>query len=543
MRAFHPNLYGNVNMLSYGIDGRLSNRAPNRSINYSAPTVQEPPFSNRIIIEPPHQVVEPPHQVVEPPHQVVEPPQQVMEPPQQVMEPPQQVMEPPQQVVEPPIENALTKIDPKNPAYPWVYPRFYKTILANARKLKDNRILLYTIDDFLNDQECEYIKSLIDREHRPSTIVGADREPDKYYRTSSTCDLCNLNDDYINSLEQRMGDYVGLDHRYAEGMQGQYYKYKQEFKTHTDYFEPGTDDYQKEAAVQGQRTWTFMLYLNDVEEGGETTFRNIGKTFYPKKGQGVIWMNSNVDGTPNPFTEHQGSPVIKGEKYIITKWFRERDSDDIPAKLMLHRQLPVWTSQGFFKTRMPYPLYEYLKEIYYRGGDRMKLEDRNGLENYIYHHTRAPDKDESITYVMELQDQEKEYVERSLQPQLESWVGLPLEMTSTYGIRIYTRGAVLKPHVDRYQTHIVSAILNIAQDVEKPWPLTIQDHQSREHVVYLEPGEIIFYESSRLIHGRPYPLEGERFANVFVHAKPIDWDQFTHKLDLDYQDGLLDPLM
>lgn len=431
------------------------------------------------------------------------------------------------------------RIDPKNPAYPWIYPRFHKTILANARRLRDDRILLYTVDDFLNDDDCEYIKRLIDQNNRPSTIVGADREPDKYYRTSSTCDLCNLNDDYINGLEKRMGDYVGLDHDYAEGMQGQYYKHKQEFKTHTDYFEPGTSDYEKECTVQGQRTWTFMLYLNDVEEGGETKFKNINKTFYPKKGRGVIWMNSNEDGTPNPFTEHQGSPVLKGEKYIITKWFRERDSNDVPAKLMLHRQLPVWTPQGFFKTRIPYPLYEFLKDIYYRGGERLELENREGLEDYIYHHTKKPEKNESITHLIPLRDNEREYVENSIQPQLESWVGRELEMTSTFGIRVYTRGAILKPHVDRYKTHIVSVILNIAQEVEKPWPLVIQDHLSREHIVYLEPGEMVCYESSRLIHGRPFPLEGNRFANVFVHAKPKFWDDYTMDLDKDIENQLL----
>ena len=112
-------------------------------------------------------------------------------------------------------------------------------------------------------------------------------------------------------------------------------------------------------------------------------------------------------------------------------------------------------------------------------------------------------------------------------------------MTSTFGIRVYTRGAILKPHVDRYKTHIVSVILNIAQEVEKPWPLVIQDHLSREHTVYLEPGEMVCYESSRLIHGRPFPLEGNRFANVFVHAKPKFWDDYTMDLDKDIENQLL----
>lgn len=499
MKAFHPTFHPNVNMMDHG---RLnSSHQANQVVRQLS---QEPTIVD-----------------------------QQLEP-QEPQEPQEPHYEP-----NPEPTSSTQLVDPKNPPYPWIYPRFHQTIMANSRRLKDDRIVLFTVDDFLDDNECSYIKKLIDENNRPSTIVGGDREPDKYYRTSSTCDLCNLNDDYINGLEKRMGDYVGLDHDYAEGMQGQYYKYKQEFKTHTDYFEPGTDDYQKEAAVQGQRTWTFMLYLNDVEEGGETKFKNIDKTFYPKKGRGVIWMNSNIDGTPNSFTEHQGSPVIKGEKYIITKWFRERNSDDVPAKLMLHRQLPVWTPQGFYKTQIPYPLFELLQKIYLHGADRVELEDRTGLESYIYHHTKRPEKNESITHLIPIRDNEKEYVERSLQPLLESWVGQPLTMTSTFGIRVYTRGAILHPHVDRFKTHIVSAILNVAQDIEKPWPLVIQDHLSREHTVYLQPGEMVLYESSRLKHGRPYPLEGNRFANVFVHAKPKFWDEFTQKIEQDLDSGLL----
>ena len=440
-----------------------------------------------------------------------------------------------------PVSKTYPKIDPKNPPYPWIYPRFYKTILANAHRLQDYRILLYTVDNFLNNEECEYIINLINQNNRPATTIGSNKNDDKYYRTNSTCDLYKLNDDLINRLEKRMCDYVGLEYDYAEYMQGQYYKHEQEYKSHHDLITPGTIYYEENCKVRGQRTWTFMIYLNDVEEGGETKFKYINKTFYPKKGQGVIWLNSNDDGTPNFFTEHQGCPVLKGEKYIITKWFRERNSNDVPATLMLCRQLPVWTPPGFFKTRIPHPLYEFLKDIYYRGADRFELEIENqpGLDHVLHHYTKKPEATKSITHMIPLRDNEKKYVESIIQPQLESWVGQNLDMTYTYGIRVYTRGAILKPHVDRYKTHIISAILNISQEVEKPWPLVIQDHLCREHHIYLNPGEMLFYESSRLFHGRPFPLEGERFANLFVHSKPKFWDNYILNLDKDIKNALL----
>jgi prolyl 4-hydroxylase len=66
-----------------------------------------------------------------------------------------------------------------------------------------------------------------------------------------------------------------------------------------------------------------MIYLNDVESGGETAFVNVGLVLPPKAGMAVIWNNLYPDGTPNPDTLHQGMPVKAGHKAIITKWFRK----------------------------------------------------------------------------------------------------------------------------------------------------------------------------------------------------------------------------
>ncbi|HUQ75462.1 MAG TPA: 2OG-Fe(II) oxygenase, partial [Burkholderiales bacterium] len=114
---------------------------------------------------------------------------------------------------------------------------------------------------------------------------------------------------------------MGIDPSLAEPSQGQYYETTQEFKPHTDYFE----HYELEkhsTPTQGQRTWTFMIYLNDVEQGGETAFVNVGLAIPPKTGMAVIWNNLKADGTPNYDTLHHGTPVKAGYKAIITKWFR-----------------------------------------------------------------------------------------------------------------------------------------------------------------------------------------------------------------------------
>src|SRR5436190_1729989 len=105
----------------------------------------------------------------------------------------------------------------------------------------------------------------------------------------------------------------GIEQKYAEPSQGQYYEITQEFKPHTDYFE----HYELEkhsTPTLGQRTWTFMIYLNDVEEGGHTSFVNVGLSIPPKRGMAVLWNNLKADGMPNYDTLHHGTPVKRGYK-------------------------------------------------------------------------------------------------------------------------------------------------------------------------------------------------------------------------------------
>ncbi len=67
-----------------------------------------------------------------------------------------------------------------------------------------------------------------------------------------------------------------------------------------------------------------MVFLNTVEEGGETHFTQVGVKLEPKPGVLLVWNNALPDGSPNPDTIHAGTPVIRGSKYVITRWYRTR---------------------------------------------------------------------------------------------------------------------------------------------------------------------------------------------------------------------------
>lgn len=103
---------------------------------------------------------------------------------------------------------------------------------------------------------------------------------------------------------------------------------------------------------------------------------------------------------------------------------------------------------------------------------------------------------------------------------LEQWTGVELSPSSLYGVRVYQEGAVLAPHVDRNPL-VISAIVNVAQDVDEEWPLEVYGHDGNAYNITMEPGDIILYESHSILHGRPFPLKGRHYANVFIHFEPL----------------------
>lgn len=193
---------------------------------------------------------------------------------------------------------------------------------TGVQQVPNPKIELFQLRGFLSPELCAELVALIEANRRPSTI--ADANGDAYFRTSETCDLDPANPS-VRELEARLLALNGIDPAFGEPCQGQRYDVGQEFKPHTDYFAPGGEDYAKYCSIAGQRSWTFMIYLNEVEAGGATRFKAVGKTFQPETGKLVCWNNRRPDGSVNPNTLHHGMKVRKGIKYVITKWYREKE--------------------------------------------------------------------------------------------------------------------------------------------------------------------------------------------------------------------------
>lgn len=179
----------------------------------------------------------------------------------------------------------------------------------------------FILPRFLAADQCAALIAQIDRDRRPSAI--ADANGDTAFRTSTTCDL-DHGDPLVIALNERLHHLAGIPQSYGEPIQGQVYDVGQEFKPHTDYFDPHGADWDTYCSVAGQRSWTMMIYLNQPEAGGATRFLSTGKLHQPEVGKLLAWNNLRRDGLPNPNTLHHGMKVRKGRKIIITKWFRER---------------------------------------------------------------------------------------------------------------------------------------------------------------------------------------------------------------------------
>ena len=181
---------------------------------------------------------------------------------------------------------------------------------------------IFAVGNFIRPSECDNLIRQIDAVAKPSQTYKSDYTD--AYRTSYSGNV-DPNNPLVKSISRRIDDLLGLNPVQGEAIQGQRYLPGQEFKPHFDWFHP-TDEscWPLEQKRGGQRCYTAMAFLNEVEEGGHTDFQHAGFGVKPQRGTLLMWNNALPDGTPNEDTMHSGSPVVKGQKYVITKWYRVR---------------------------------------------------------------------------------------------------------------------------------------------------------------------------------------------------------------------------
>ncbi|KQS53731.1 hypothetical protein ASG17_14550 [Brevundimonas sp. Leaf363] len=128
----------------------------------------------------------------------------------------------------------------------------------------------------------------------------------------------------ISIMRARMAAACGLALAQFEPPNVLNYQVGQQYRPHYDYIDPEAPALAETLARQGQRTATFLLYLNDDYEGGETAFPELDWSFKARAGDALLFFNTDAAGRPVPASLHAGLPPTAGEKWLLSQWIRDR---------------------------------------------------------------------------------------------------------------------------------------------------------------------------------------------------------------------------
>jgi prolyl 4-hydroxylase len=185
---------------------------------------------------------------------------------------------------------------------------------------------LAVLGNLLSASECDRLIAAARPRLLPSQVVepNTGRDVIAQYRSSEGMFFRPRENPLVERIEQRIAQLTGLPLENGEGIQILRYPVGAESTPHFDYLVPSNDTNRASIARSGQRIATLIIYLNDVAGGGETTFPSAGSAVVPQKGNAVYFEYGNSLGQTDPASLHAGEPVTVGEKWIATKWLRNR---------------------------------------------------------------------------------------------------------------------------------------------------------------------------------------------------------------------------
>ncbi len=185
---------------------------------------------------------------------------------------------------------------------------------------------IVTFESFLSPASCQWI---IERA-RPSLDAARIKNADTggansdAIRTNTGMGFSVVDTDLVIQLAHaRIAAAIGIPVSNQEPTNILHYAPGQEYKPHFDFIDPGVAHFARELQTVGQRTVTFLIYLNDAYDGGATEFPRLGWSFKGKVGDALAFWNV-TDGRPDARTLHAGTPTTDGSKWLFSKWVRDR---------------------------------------------------------------------------------------------------------------------------------------------------------------------------------------------------------------------------
>ncbi|KAK4346643.1 hypothetical protein RND71_032982 [Anisodus tanguticus] len=197
--------------------------------------------------------------------------------------------------------------------------------------------------NFATIEQCQGIIKMAKAELKPSSLAlrkGETAENTKGIRTSSGMFISASEDKtgILDLIEEKIAKATMIPRTHGEAFNVLRYEIGQSYHSHYDAFDPSQYGPQK-----SQRVASFLLYLSEVEEGGETMFpfesgqnmdanydfrKCIGLKVKPRRGDGLLFYSLFPNGTIDPTSLHGSCPVIRGEKWVATKWIRNQEQDE-----------------------------------------------------------------------------------------------------------------------------------------------------------------------------------------------------------------------
>lgn len=185
-----------------------------------------------------------------------------------------------------------------------------------------------TFRNLLPPSICRWLIRLSKERLKPALVYDAKSQRNyvSETRTNSIAEFNLMENEFLHFLiQQKMSAASGIPMQQMEGTAILNYQPGEEISPHFDFVNPRMDNYEHEIATNGQRIMTFLIYLNEDYEGGETVFTELDLSFKGKTGDGMYFINSLPDGSADTRTRHSGTPPTSGEKWIVSQFIRNRE--------------------------------------------------------------------------------------------------------------------------------------------------------------------------------------------------------------------------
>jgi prolyl 4-hydroxylase len=178
-------------------------------------------------------------------------------------------------------------------------------------------------DHLLSVEECEYLIGLSARLLVPAEVLDrtTGQRAQSRVRTNSVAVFWPVHQDLVvHAINLRLAAATALPAENGELLNILMYRPGEEYRPHYDFFPPAI----AAGDPNGQRIRTLLAYLNTDFADGETSFITAGMKIKGNVGDAIVFHNCDAAGAPDRSTLHAGLPVTRGQKWLVSKWYREK---------------------------------------------------------------------------------------------------------------------------------------------------------------------------------------------------------------------------